>query len=266
MDELTIGDKIYISSKKAAEITGYAKDYIGQLCREGRVEATLVGRSWYVLESSLREHRFGKEKGEVTQEVGEERDSNAWVETKYVAEEVAPIPELRRVEPSVSTQETTRGSEVGSGVADMQAVWKEWFERRGTEEIRSVPIEEAAPQEVGRPYVSTTPNIEPQQEESAPTVRVSRKEAPKMTYVEDLRRIPMEAEEHSQPEPPRRRRQYVRESVGGGDIVLKAIIIGITIVLVSIAGIASGVSSSEQSSGPLSGLLNYLQGTNTIDK
>src|SRR5271155_2795244 len=59
MDEITLDDKTYVSSKRAAQITGYAKDYVGQLCREGRVEARLVGRNWYVLESSIRAHRFG---------------------------------------------------------------------------------------------------------------------------------------------------------------------------------------------------------------
>ena len=48
----------YVSSKRAAKITGYAKDYVGQLCREGRVSARLVGRNWYVLESSIREAPF----------------------------------------------------------------------------------------------------------------------------------------------------------------------------------------------------------------
>ena len=62
MDELVIGDKKYVSSKQAAKVTGYAKDYIGQLCREGRVPARLVGRSWYVLESAIHDHRFGDQK------------------------------------------------------------------------------------------------------------------------------------------------------------------------------------------------------------
>ena len=59
MDELEFDGKTYVSSKRAAQITGYAKDYVGQLCREGRVQARLVGRNWYVLESSIHEHRFG---------------------------------------------------------------------------------------------------------------------------------------------------------------------------------------------------------------
>ena len=61
MDELLIDDKKYLSTKRAAKVTGYAKDYIGQLCREGRVKARQVGRSWYVLETDVRQHRFGSE-------------------------------------------------------------------------------------------------------------------------------------------------------------------------------------------------------------
>ena len=97
MDELVIGEKKYISSKKAAELTGYAKDYIGQLCREGRVEARLVGRSWYVLESSISEHRFGKQEEEIkepeTKEVEAAEDSG-WKSPTYVTETVATLPEL----------------------------------------------------------------------------------------------------------------------------------------------------------------------------
>ncbi len=53
MDELVISGKKYISSKRASEITGYAKDYIGQLARGGKVPATRIGRAWYVDEVAL---------------------------------------------------------------------------------------------------------------------------------------------------------------------------------------------------------------------
>jgi len=97
MDELVIGEKKYISSKKAAELTGYAKDYIGQLCREGRVEARLVGRSWYVLESSIAEHRFGKQEEEVREPEAKEPEvveESGWKSPRYVTETVATLPEL----------------------------------------------------------------------------------------------------------------------------------------------------------------------------
>jgi len=56
MDEIEIGGTRYISSKRASEITGYAKDYIGQLARGGKIAATRVGRAWYVDEQAIKKH------------------------------------------------------------------------------------------------------------------------------------------------------------------------------------------------------------------
>jgi len=56
VNELLIKGKKYISSKRASELTGYAKDYIGQLVRMGKLPAQRVGRSWYVEEGSLLIH------------------------------------------------------------------------------------------------------------------------------------------------------------------------------------------------------------------
>jgi hypothetical protein len=99
MDELIIDDKRYISSKQAAKVTGYAKDYIGQLCREGRVPAQVVGRSWYVLESAIRDHRFGNEVIGVTREVEERQPSSitsGWQAPRYEAAVPAVLPQMER--------------------------------------------------------------------------------------------------------------------------------------------------------------------------
>lgn len=127
MDEITIGDKTYISSKLAAKITGYAKDYVGQLCREGRVEARLVGRNWYVLEASIREHRFGKEE---TQEVSAKNSENSeedlpelgWGTPVYKPEVPRLVPEL--------TPKITSSIQGAPAIAEMQSAWREWFETR----------------------------------------------------------------------------------------------------------------------------------------
>jgi hypothetical protein len=60
MDELVVGGKRYISSKRASEITAYAKDYIGQLARGGKVPGTRFGRAWFVDEAALLAY-LGKE-------------------------------------------------------------------------------------------------------------------------------------------------------------------------------------------------------------
>jgi hypothetical protein len=47
-ETLDIGGKIYMASSSAARKTGYAPDYIGQLCRSRKVDAIRVGRAWFV--------------------------------------------------------------------------------------------------------------------------------------------------------------------------------------------------------------------------
>ncbi|MDB4992196.1 MAG: hypothetical protein JWL75_441 [Parcubacteria group bacterium] len=156
MNEVTLGDKIYISSKRAAEITGYAKDYVGQLCREGHVDAKMIGRGWYVYEPSIRAHRFGIESLEATpaqEEVAEPAEgnseaevelvagSNAWDKPIYTAEPPQTLPELPETpaeEVSPQTEET---------LTDMQSAWKEWFDRKqqvlSTPEIESPEVIDA---------------------------------------------------------------------------------------------------------------------------
>lgn len=60
MDRVLLEGKEYVKVSTAAKETGYTADYIGQLCRAGKIDAKLVGRSWYVHESEIRDHRKGK--------------------------------------------------------------------------------------------------------------------------------------------------------------------------------------------------------------
>jgi len=55
--ELFFEGKKYISSSRAAKISGYTGDYIGQLCRGGKLECRMVGRSWYVSLDSIVAHK-----------------------------------------------------------------------------------------------------------------------------------------------------------------------------------------------------------------
>lgn len=124
MDEITIDGKVYVSSKQAAKITGYAKDYVGQLCREGRVEARLVGRNWYVLEDAIREHRFGVSEEEVPVPAPQAIPSRleSWQSPQYAAEVPAIVPDLEPKTPS--------SADSSPAIADMQSAWKEWFEEK----------------------------------------------------------------------------------------------------------------------------------------
>ena len=73
-DELILDDVKYISVKRAAEITQYSRDYIGQLCREGKILANRIGRNWYVAEKSIIRHKTenGTETPFVSQEAVEQ--------------------------------------------------------------------------------------------------------------------------------------------------------------------------------------------------
>lgn len=53
MDDVLVKGIKYISSKQAAHLTGYAKDYIGQLVRMNKLKAVKVGRAWFVDEKEV---------------------------------------------------------------------------------------------------------------------------------------------------------------------------------------------------------------------
>jgi hypothetical protein len=51
--EIVLEGKVYITANEAARLTGYTNDYIGQLCRGGKVEGKVIGRTRYVCRESL---------------------------------------------------------------------------------------------------------------------------------------------------------------------------------------------------------------------
>ncbi len=57
--DLFIEGKNYISVRRASQETGYAQDYIGQLCRQKKIPAKLVGRTWFVDIESLARYKSG---------------------------------------------------------------------------------------------------------------------------------------------------------------------------------------------------------------
>lgn len=185
MDEITIGDKLYVSSKRAAQITGYAKDYIGQLCREGRVEARLVGRNWYVLDSALREHRFGKVAEEAVTKIEEktpESPISTWKRPEYVPETPVFVPNL------APKPEKNQDLQIGTpAIADMQSAWKEWFQEKN-EVVEENKEEERVSQEVhitrkdaAEPEIEKTYAPEPEVQD----VALNRIEDPEDTDIEE---------------------------------------------------------------------------------
>ncbi len=58
--DLLFDGKTYISVGRASKKLGYTADYIGQLCRAGKIDAKMIGRTWYVEWESLKNHKKSK--------------------------------------------------------------------------------------------------------------------------------------------------------------------------------------------------------------
>ncbi|MBU6388608.1 hypothetical protein KGQ72_01900 [Patescibacteria group bacterium] len=170
MDEILIGEKKYVSSKQAAKVTGYAKDYIGQLCREGRVPARLVGRSWYVLETAIHDHRFGEQKIEREIEAKNSEApaaSSAWESPRYSASDAETLPSVNRLR-------DTEGGEGNDASQHLQDSWRAWFDRiADSAPIPSIPdIVPEKPQKAEKELIEEMKEKEEVREEREVTVPV----------------------------------------------------------------------------------------------
>ena len=172
MEEILIEEKKFVSSKRAAKMTGYAKDYIGQLCREGRVPARLIGRSWYVLETAIQDHRFG----DTEIEPKEATKEHSWESPRYEASSVELLPSINRIKDVDSSADTLEeGQETSQYIQDS---WKAWFDRfdtvasAGASENIADSIAESATESVVIPEVSEKP--EESEEEKVPIRAIHR--------------------------------------------------------------------------------------------
>lgn len=114
VDELILNEKRYISAKRAAEICLYAQDYVGQLCREGKIEAVRVGRNWYVEEASVVEHKQYSNIGESTHKILSTITTKVNSSPKHVKNAFAVYGNDKApLFPTLSTVETTeKGVEI----------------------------------------------------------------------------------------------------------------------------------------------------------
>lgn len=60
MDTIVFDGVDYVKASVAAKHFNYTSDYIGQLCRSKKINARLVGRTWFVNIDSIVEHRKNK--------------------------------------------------------------------------------------------------------------------------------------------------------------------------------------------------------------
>ena len=345
MDEIRIGEKTYISSKRAAEVTGYAKDYVGQLCREGHVEAKMVGRSWYVFEPSIREHRFGKEiepvvaSEEVTSDVLVAEDEPATLESAVSKVEIAPADEvLPEAEPTLeqwerptykpepvytipavqNTQKVIAERPINalespeyrhileeSSLTDMQKAWKEWFDhkqtgvQKTTDQIEEVAEDDEIEEEIIEVEQENTDEVtaEMEDEETESTfvpirtiepsepLQSDEKEDTEEFHIPVRKIVPAPNYEASEGHivserviqkhvfatvPMRANRSRLRpKSKNKASIILRAILVGISLVAVSGAVIGAGMADQYlktiPTENPGSKLVEVLTGQRTIN-
>lgn len=101
-----------------------------------------MGRNWYILESAIREHRFGSEEKEPAAQGERSYASSAWDAPRYASEEPSALPPLsdragvnalsHASQRQNSAQDEAMNAEPSSLLTDMQAAWQEWYERRET--------------------------------------------------------------------------------------------------------------------------------------
>lgn len=160
MDEILIEEKKYVSSKRAAKITGYAKDYIGQLCREGRVPARLVGRSWYVLESAIHDHRFGNpEPTSASLKDRSHKSIASWEPPRYETSRADILPSINRLQSAEAPipASTVPTDDQREAPQHLQDSWKTWFDRISDTE----PVQHVVEQEEKQPEtIEETPEID----------------------------------------------------------------------------------------------------------
>jgi hypothetical protein len=277
MDELLIDEKKYISSKQAAKITGYAKDYIGQLCREGRVTARLVGRSWYVLESAIQDHRYGDEstKQEVVKKVDEKPVESSWTRQAPRYEAASPVDLLPKMRETVTQREEDSTAEsVIQPSESLQNSWRAWFDRvedtpapRESEVVaepvtEQEPIPEAfEPEPISEPVgMRTEENISHDEEDVTIPIHAVYKAPPRELmpqYAPDEADYYDELNEDVRP---------VRMTRGGSRVVtriIKTLLIITAAVTLSLAVISTGyfdkyISTSIQATG-VTGILTYTK-------
>jgi len=110
-----------ITSKQAALLSGYAADYIGQLCRGGKLDAVMVGKTWMVVEESLKEH-LDKIRQEEIQKIEEKKKEQQikLIESR-LRERAIEVAEVRQV-PKVASVEKVAEARVRENVSAYEPV------------------------------------------------------------------------------------------------------------------------------------------------
>jgi hypothetical protein len=106
-DKLIINGKKYVSASVAAGMTKYTQDYVGQLCRGDKVNATRIGRNWYVDIDSLLAYKEHSENDVVEIKISASQDIQKDLQTRKTPKVESPneILEAEHLKGEIDTLE-----------------------------------------------------------------------------------------------------------------------------------------------------------------
>jgi hypothetical protein len=110
METINHNGDVYTKATILAKKYRYTTDYIGQLCRQNKVDAKLVGRAWFVNEDSLTHH---KSERYATTRSAEVLSQNSHVSSVISANRVSRqdvFPRLSKVTHRLSVHTSTKSS------------------------------------------------------------------------------------------------------------------------------------------------------------
>ncbi|HMR55030.1 MAG TPA: helix-turn-helix domain-containing protein [Candidatus Doudnabacteria bacterium] len=99
-----------ISLSQAAELSGYHQDYLGQLCRLGKIKAAKIGRNWYTTQSELQTlinftDAIEEERGQTSDFMDTEEDKGLFdFSEPQVIEESVAAPSMDAVRPATHAE------------------------------------------------------------------------------------------------------------------------------------------------------------------
>jgi len=102
---LFFDNKKYISAKEASSITGYSKDYIGQLARANKIDSKRISRIWYVGEESLLNYKNFSNKLGLLPESEYEAKNQKHLDESRVGEMHQNSPFIDKTDKKISGQE-----------------------------------------------------------------------------------------------------------------------------------------------------------------
>ncbi|HAG27514.1 TPA: hypothetical protein DCG61_01895 [Patescibacteria group bacterium] len=99
-----------ISLSQAAELSGYHQDYLGQLCRLGKIKAAKIGRNWYTTQSELQNllnftDAIEEERGQTSDFMDSEEDKGLFdFSEPQVSDESIAMPSMDAVRPATHAE------------------------------------------------------------------------------------------------------------------------------------------------------------------